>query len=350
MVSLTMPVLGANRRFVGVAGADLSLDRLRDIVRRIYLGLHDETGGAASAASGADYAYLISGAGRVLVHPDTDLMLREGFDGAQESSLPERELIAGGPRGDARVTIGGDHRRLFWSTSDFTGWKLVLNVSEDEALRLLRQLLLHSGLIRLSGLLTMIALVMRVAARVTRLIGRLASAAGELARGDDAAGNVEPLTARPDELGARPRLPVDGGADPRARGAAERGTAISNASSSSAPPSSRARSRSRSTRAIAPKPPTATSTPSSRKRPAYVRSILPDPTMHPLRIDWQYRPSTALGGDAFGYHCDRRRPLRRLPARRLRPRRGRRAALGVGDQRHPLGLARRRRLSAIRRR
>jgi phosphoserine phosphatase RsbU/P len=34
----------------------------------------------------------------------------------------------------------------------------------------------------------------------------------------------------------------------------------------------------------------------------YVRSILPEPTELPLRIDWKYQPSTELGGDAFGYH------------------------------------------------
>ncbi len=34
----------------------------------------------------------------------------------------------------------------------------------------------------------------------------------------------------------------------------------------------------------------------------YVRSIFPPPCEAPLRVDWQYQPSTELGGDAFGYH------------------------------------------------
>ena len=34
----------------------------------------------------------------------------------------------------------------------------------------------------------------------------------------------------------------------------------------------------------------------------YVRSIFPAPAESPLRINWQYQPSTELGGDAFGYH------------------------------------------------
>lgn len=35
----------------------------------------------------------------------------------------------------------------------------------------------------------------------------------------------------------------------------------------------------------------------------YVRSIIPEPTERPHRVDWHYRPSTELGGDAFGYHA-----------------------------------------------
>lgn len=34
----------------------------------------------------------------------------------------------------------------------------------------------------------------------------------------------------------------------------------------------------------------------------YVRSIIPDPILEPVCIDWKYIPSTELGGDAFGYH------------------------------------------------
>ncbi|MDD5200342.1 MAG: SpoIIE family protein phosphatase [Terrimicrobiaceae bacterium] len=34
----------------------------------------------------------------------------------------------------------------------------------------------------------------------------------------------------------------------------------------------------------------------------YVRSIFPQPTDEPFRIDWNYAPSMELGGDAFGYH------------------------------------------------
>ncbi len=35
---------------------------------------------------------------------------------------------------------------------------------------------------------------------------------------------------------------------------------------------------------------------------AYMRSILPEPCASPLRVDWEYQPSSELAGDTFGYH------------------------------------------------
>ncbi len=34
----------------------------------------------------------------------------------------------------------------------------------------------------------------------------------------------------------------------------------------------------------------------------YVRSLLPEPMTGPVQADWRFIPSTALGGDVFGYH------------------------------------------------
>lgn len=34
----------------------------------------------------------------------------------------------------------------------------------------------------------------------------------------------------------------------------------------------------------------------------YVRKLLPEPLEEPVQIDWVFRPSLELGGDAFGYH------------------------------------------------
>jgi serine phosphatase RsbU (regulator of sigma subunit) len=39
-----------------------------------------------------------------------------------------------------------------------------------------------------------------------------------------------------------------------------------------------------------------------REAERYVRAILPEPLLEPLRVDWRFVPSTELGGDSFGYH------------------------------------------------
>ena len=35
---------------------------------------------------------------------------------------------------------------------------------------------------------------------------------------------------------------------------------------------------------------------------AYVRALLPEPLFGDIRTDWEFIPSTSLGGDSFGYH------------------------------------------------
>ena len=90
--------------------------------------------------------------------------------------------------------------------------------------------------------------------------------------------------------------------------------------------------------------------PSSPRRREYVRSLLPAPLDGPIATAWEFVSSTSLGGDGFGYFAARRRPLRHVPARRLRPRRRRRAALGVGDERAHRADAARTSTSAIPRR
>jgi len=72
MVSLTTPVFDAATNFIGVAGADLALDRIHEMVRAIRLseGLRGGTN---------EFACLVSRSGKIIVHPQGELMLRKGF-------------------------------------------------------------------------------------------------------------------------------------------------------------------------------------------------------------------------------------------------------------------------------
>ena len=130
MVTYAVPMFDAASKFLGVATADLSLDRIRAMVRAARLR------GAAESGRGGmhEYAYLVSHAGRIIVHPNEELMVRKGFPGAELSSRPAGDLIAAKAEGFAAGLMDGERRRFYWATSPLTGWKFVLNISEDEIL------------------------------------------------------------------------------------------------------------------------------------------------------------------------------------------------------------------------
>ncbi|MDE3067398.1 MAG: hypothetical protein KGJ60_07575 [Verrucomicrobiota bacterium] len=94
MVSLTVPVFDQASNFIGVAGADLALDRIREMVRSVSL--------AESGRGGTNvFAYLASRNGRIIAHPDEALMFRKGFSGADLTSRPGGELVAAKSEGSA---------------------------------------------------------------------------------------------------------------------------------------------------------------------------------------------------------------------------------------------------------
>jgi hypothetical protein len=108
MVSVTRPVLDARGRFIGVAGADLSLADIRERLR---------SWGAGAAL------YVVSKSGRILAHPDARLMLGANNPGARVKQLPGGDEVA---RQEAGTALASGHR-LAWSTAALTGWKVVLS-------------------------------------------------------------------------------------------------------------------------------------------------------------------------------------------------------------------------------
>jgi signal transduction histidine kinase len=198
MVSLTVPVRTLDGRFIGVAGADLSLDLIRDIVNGVRLL---SSGGERDQPSSSEHAYLVSRAGKIIAHPDTNLMIRQGFDGTAASSLPDGKVTTDRSEGDGRVVVNGEPRRLYWSTSAVAGWKLVLNVSEREVMRPVQALTVQSGVIGAVGLIAMIGLVAWVTGKLSQPIASLTQAASDLEKGQYSATTIEPLLSREDELG-----------------------------------------------------------------------------------------------------------------------------------------------------
>jgi two-component system sensor histidine kinase/response regulator len=172
MVSLTTPVFDAATNFIGVAGADLALDRIREMVRAVRLA----EGGRGGTN---EFAYLVSHTGKIIAHHEEALMLRKGFAGADLTSRPGGQLVAAKPEGFATTMMGGERRRIYWATSPVSGWKIVLNISEDEILIPVRQLTMRSAVAGVAGLLVLVLLVTAIARRFSRpflVLTRIAAA------------------------------------------------------------------------------------------------------------------------------------------------------------------------------
>ena len=197
MVTLTVPMFDSASNFIGVATADLALDRLREMVRASGVP------GAAEHGRGGpnEFAFLVSRAGKIVVHPNEELMLRKGFPGAELTSQPGGDQVAAKPEGFAVISMNGEPRRLCWATSPLTGWKIVLNSSEDEVLTPVRQLTLRSAIIGAAGLLAMVLIVSSLARRLGRPLQELTRTAAAIEQGTFRDDMLRDLPYRRDELG-----------------------------------------------------------------------------------------------------------------------------------------------------
>ena len=194
MVSLTTPVFDPATNFMGVAGADLALDRIHELVQAARLG---ETGNESTN----EIAYLISRAGKIIVHPNTAIMLRKGFAGAEAASLPGGQFVAAKPEGFAAITMDGLRRRLYWATSPVSGWKVVLNIPEDEILNPVRQLTLRAGVLSTVVSIVLIVLVTVIARRFSSPLLALTRTAAAIEEGKFKEEMLGDLAEHRDEMG-----------------------------------------------------------------------------------------------------------------------------------------------------
>ena len=202
MVSVTVPVKTAEGEFVGVAGADLSLDLIREIVA----GIENEFEFVEHAeGTAAEFAFLSSRQGRVVAHPDSSLMLSQSNPGALLSELPEGAVAGDSAEGTAVADLREGTRRIYWATSTVTGWKLVFNISQNEVLRPVGLLFRQSTIIAGLGLALMAGLLGWLSRRLTGPITHLTDVATRMAAGDYAAAGLDGLVNRSDELGALSR-------------------------------------------------------------------------------------------------------------------------------------------------
>ena len=160
MVSVTHPVITDDGHFVGVAGADLSLELIQNIVDAIETNFWNATGENHHEIR---HSYLVSRQGLVVTHPDPALMLSKDSPGARVESLPGGNVTLASADGESLVVVGTEHRRIYWATSNLTGWKLVLNVSNEAVMRPVRQLAMKTLLVAALGLGALLGLISWIA-------------------------------------------------------------------------------------------------------------------------------------------------------------------------------------------
>jgi methyl-accepting chemotaxis protein len=180
LISVTRPLVDAKGNFLGIAGADLSLERLRAIIGDLHLSLGEQT----NKASSGDYAFLASKKGLLIAHPNEQLLLRKGFAGTQLDQITDGKCVLSGESGFQTVQVNKEARRVYWATSALTGWKVAISVPESvifAPMAALRARALATGTIALAVVLVMVVLIAR---RIAQPLANIRKAANALAVGD----------------------------------------------------------------------------------------------------------------------------------------------------------------------
>jgi PAS domain S-box-containing protein len=205
VVSVTMPFYDAQSHLLGVAGADLSLEWIQVIANYLRLRTGQENDPAANPGSAdqkGEYAFLISRAGKVLAHPNAQLVLRENYAGADVSQLEDGRVVAATPEGIAAIRLNGVPRRIYWATAPLTRWKVALAVPESTILAPALALATRTSIVAVLSVVMMALLVVFVSGKLTEPVRRLTFAtAGVMKQDYQATGELAAVASRGDELG-----------------------------------------------------------------------------------------------------------------------------------------------------
>jgi len=195
MVSITFPVI-LEGDFIGVSGVDIPVSEITDLMGAIHRRVTDRHGGKANG-----YIYLASRDGKLMVHPNDTLTVREGFAGVALASLPQGGRLTGEKEGTARYTGAEGDRILYWTVAPDTGWKVVLDQSAAVVLAPIHTLEWRTGGIAVGGLVVLLALVGLISRGAIRPVVKLEHVARALQTGAFDPASLDPLVGRRDESG-----------------------------------------------------------------------------------------------------------------------------------------------------
>ncbi len=195
MLTVSAPIIDHSGKFIGIAGIDIALDEIKEMMKKVDLDLESESG------VGDDFAYLVSAKGAVISHPDEKLMLGKGSRGAKVTELPGGAEIMSAPSGYTEYGSGTGRRIVYWASVPSTDWKVVLDVPYHIVMAPLRRLAWRSAAVGIGGLLLLVGVVSVVARRVVAPLEKLTVAAAEIEAGRHDPKDLNPLLRRRDEVG-----------------------------------------------------------------------------------------------------------------------------------------------------
>ncbi|MBY8046288.1 methyl-accepting chemotaxis protein [Vibrio fluvialis] len=169
VVTLTEPVR-VNGQFIGVAASNLALNKLIEDVLAIEV-------------PGKGYAILVNQKGKIVAHPNKDLILKPTQDIASGLSIAALQ----GAANDHHLlpmSIDGKDKLLMAQSIDNTDWMLVMVMDKAVLEQPLNQMLMTQSLIGLVILLIMALATSWFVARQLNELSNIAAALGDIAEGD----------------------------------------------------------------------------------------------------------------------------------------------------------------------
>lgn len=169
---MVISIISTASRSVGVVGGDLALDGLVDIINSLSFG-------------GMGYAFLVNDQGKILVHPDKNLVMKSLSDlFPQNTPKLSRELT--------EVEQGGQTRLLTFTPVKglpSANWYIGLSVDKDKAFSMLstfRTSAVIATLVAVVIIIALLGLLIRVLMQplhtMTRAMANIAEGEGDLTR------------------------------------------------------------------------------------------------------------------------------------------------------------------------
>jgi sigma-B regulation protein RsbU (phosphoserine phosphatase) len=161
----------------GFTTVDVPLAEVREHLGTIEVGTRDFS--------------ILSSAGTYILHPDSSIVLAESiFSLAERTARPDladlgRRMLAGSP-GVERIRMLDEpgHQWVFYAPIPSAGWTFVSAVPEAQVLAFSNDQLRRGLVIVAIGLAVILGTLLVVVNRITRPLGHLVGAVGELSRGN----------------------------------------------------------------------------------------------------------------------------------------------------------------------